>query len=109
MTSRLRIIALSSAVALGALLAPKLASAQDTTQKGVRIGLTYDAGSKPGIIVMPVDPANGDSIRAMLMRDFDFSDRLTVITLDSASAAALNPTTPGQYNFSTMAQMGAKI
>ena len=33
---------------------PRRSCAQDTTSRGVRIGLTYDPGSKPGVVVLPV-------------------------------------------------------
>ena len=36
--------------------------AQDTT-RGVRIGLTYDPGSKPGIVVLPGRGLGADSSR----------------------------------------------
>jgi len=37
------------------LLAPTLARGQDTTTTGVRLGLTYTAGTKPGVIVLPLE------------------------------------------------------
>jgi TolB protein len=49
---------------------------------GVRVGLTYQAGTKPVVLVLPVRGANGDSVRAMLQRDFDFGDRLSVLAGD---------------------------
>ena len=53
--------------------------AQDTTaQRGVRIGLTYQPGTRPGVVVLPVNGANGDSVRAILQRDLDFGDRVEV-------------------------------
>lgn len=74
---------------LGALLlvaAPLVA--QDTTTRGVRIGLTYDPGSKPGVVVLPGRGVGADSIRAMLQRDLDFGDRINVIVLDPAATSA---------------------
>jgi TolB protein len=59
--------------------------AQDTTSRGVRIGLTYDPGSKPGIAVLPVTGATGDSVRAIVQRDFDFGDRVNAIVLDASA------------------------
>jgi TolB protein len=49
-----------------------------TPPGGVRVGLTYQAGTKPVVLVLPVRGTGGDSVRAMLQRDFDFGDRLTV-------------------------------
>ena len=64
------------------------AGAQDST-RGVRIGLRYDPGTKPGVIVLPISGAEGDSIRAIIERDFDFSDRINVIAMSAADAALL--------------------
>lgn len=55
------------------------ARAQDTTQRGVRIGLTYRPGTKPGVVVLPVAGPGGDSAQAIVARDLDFGDRIEVI------------------------------
>lgn len=60
-------------------------AAQDTT-KGVRIGLAYDAGSRPGVVVLPGKGVGADSARAIVQRDLDFGDRVNVIVLDAAAA-----------------------
>lgn len=84
--------------ALGALLciAAPLA-AQDTT-KGVRIGLAYDPGSRPGVVVLPGKGVSADSARAIVQRDLDFGDRVNVIVLDAAAATdasrAVSPSWP---------------
>ena len=44
-------------VAVLMLLVAAPLAAQDTTSRGVRIGLTYDPGSKPGVVVLPVTGA----------------------------------------------------
>ena len=44
---------------------------------------------KIGIALLPVGGAYGDSIRAIVTRDMDFSDRFLVINIDSAEPAAL--------------------
>ena len=96
-----------------ALLAVVLAAplrAQDTT-KGVRIGLRYDPGTKPGIAVLPITGNYGDSIRSILERDFDYSDRLAVITLTAADGFLLTGETPAgapvPLNFPLFAKLGA--
>lgn len=93
---------------LAAALAP--VAAQDST-RGVRIGLRYDPSTKPGIVVMPISGANGDSIRAILERDFDFSDRLAVITLSNEDALSLRrASTPGAaatLNYPLAGNLGA--
>jgi len=91
--------------ALGALLvlsAPLVA--QDTT-RGVRIGLTYDPGSKPGIIVLPSRGVGADSIRTILQRDLDLGDRVNAIVLDAAALdEASRAATP---NWAVLAKLGA--
>ncbi len=87
------------------------AGAQDTTARGVRIGLRYDPGTKPGILVMPIAGVTGDSIRAILERDFDYSDRLAVITFTAADAALLSGRAPSgaplPLNYELFAKLGA--
>ncbi len=86
------------------LLSTSLA-AQDSTTRGVRIGLTYDPGSRPGVVVLPGRGAGADSIRAILQRDLDYGDRVSVIVLDaSASAEADRATAP---NWALFAKLGA--
>ncbi|MBX9928872.1 MAG: hypothetical protein K2X99_08165 [Gemmatimonadaceae bacterium] len=80
---------------------PMVAQAQDTIPTGVRIGLTYAAGTRPGVFVAGVAGANGDSVRAILQRDLDFGDRLTVI------AAATGEAPTGALNYPLYARLGA--
>jgi len=98
--------ALLAALAAAALGSAPAALAQDTTQQGVRIGLTYAPGTRPGLLVLPVSGEGGDSVRAILQRDFDFSDRLTVV----ASEGDGFPTTPvagRSGNYPVYARLGA--
>ncbi len=89
---------------LGALLVAALLAvypssrlaAQDTSavDRGVRIGLTYRPGVRPGMVVLPGRGAVLDSVRAILARDLDYSDRFELITLpggDSRRATAGAP------------------
>jgi TolB protein len=79
-------------------------TAQDTT-RGVRIGLTYDPGSKPGIVVLPAKGIGADSIRAIIQRDLDFGDRVNVIVLDAdALGEATRATSP---SWALFAKLGA--
>jgi TolB protein len=80
---------------------PSAVYSQDTATKGVRIGLTYAPGTRPGVFVTPVSGPNADSVRAMLARDLDFGDRVTVMTSDGGDA----PT--GLLNYPAYAAMGA--
>src|SRR3954465_10514562 len=81
------------------------AAAQDTTTRGVRIGLTYDPGTKPGVVVLPGRGAGADSVRAILQRDLDYGDRVNVIVLDApATAEADRASAP---NWAVLARLGA--
>lgn len=91
------------ALLASSLAAPAIAAAQDTTSRGVRIGLTYQAGVKPGVMVLPATWLNGDSIRAIVQRDLDYGDRITVIAAtDSIGAIARGP-----MNYPLFARLGA--
>ncbi len=87
------------------------ARAQDTTaQRGVRIGLTYQAGTRPGIVVLPVRGMGvaGDSIRAMLERDLDYSDAVQVIGLEGTSTRqAVDAAVRGRINYGLWRSLGA--
>ena len=92
------------------LLGGSLVRAQDAESRGVRIGLRYDPGSKPGVIILPVSGTSGDSIRVILERDFDYSDRLTPIPLtpEAGSILAAPSTSGGQaLNYPVFAKVGA--
>lgn len=94
--SRLRF----SAWALGALTA--LAAVQPAqAQDGVRIGLTYSAGTRPGVYILPMRGTHADSVRAILGRDLDYGDRVSVVMADSGAA----PT--GALNYPLYARLGA--
>lgn len=72
-----------------------VARSQDTTFRGVTINGNYDPlRDKLGIVVLPIAGAFGDSVRTILQRDLDFSDRFTIIPVDSSNAAAFR-TAPG--------------
>src|SRR4051812_31722718 len=86
-----------------ALVLPLAARAQDTTQKGVRIGLTYDPGTRPGVLVLPVAGTAGDSIGAIVRRDLDFGDRVAV--LDAGIAGA--PMAGQGLDYPLVAKLGA--
>ena len=75
--------------ALGLLLGarPEGLSAQDTTHvldQGVRVGITYTTGTRPSIVLLPAPTL--DSLRAVVQRDLDYSDRFDVIPLPDGSA-----------------------
>jgi TolB protein len=72
----------------GAALAAALpAAAQDTTQRGVRVGLQYKPGTRPAVVVLPVPGPLGDSVRAIVQRDLDYGDRVDVIGQEGTTIA----------------------
>src|SRR5205807_9498251 len=91
MTRTLALTALSPAV-----VAPVRLRAQDTSavDRGVRIGILYRPGVRPGIVVLTGRARALDSVRAIMARDIDYSDRFELITLpgsDSIRLAAPSP------------------
>jgi TolB protein len=86
-------------------------SAQDTTAApGVRLGLNYEAGTKPGVIVLPVaDDYGDDSLRVIVQRDLDFSDRMNVVALDGLTLSGLVPKPGEKINFGLAAKFGAAL
>lgn len=106
----MRALLAGATLSVVALALPAGVHGQDTTgaPQGVRIGLTYAAGVKPGIVVLPVEQVPGDSVRRILERDFDFSDRLTVISLDTGTLAGLRPQR-GRYNYQLFGRLGAAV
>ena len=77
------------------------AAAQDTSaiDRGVRIGIVYRPGVRPGLVMLPRSGGGTglDSVRAIIARDLDYSDRFEIITLpggDSIRLASSSPTTP---------------
>lgn len=86
-------------------LAVATATAQRDTLRGVRIGLTYDPGVRPGVVVLPVAGALGDSVRAIIQRDLDYSDRFVVVRLDAASSSTFRQA--NRLNYPLLAKLGA--
>lgn len=105
------------------LLAPVLVtsavSAQDTiprVEQGVRLGITYTPGMRPGMLVLGGPNREVlDSARAILRRDLDFSDRFEMIFLPGGDSLVLgvsatddNGTPSGVFvNYSLYAALGA--
>jgi TolB protein len=70
------------------LLAPAVAAAQDSLRplEGVRVGIEYRPGFRPSVVVLP--GSGLDSVRAMIGRDLDYSDRFEVIQLNPGDSGA---------------------
>lgn len=100
-----------AAVLACAIAMPAVAAAQDTSSvPGVRLGLNYAPGTKPGVIVLPVnDDYDDDSLRTIVQRDFDYSDRMNVIALDEQTVAGLVPAPGKKINFALVAKFGAAL
>jgi TolB protein len=97
--------------AVGALaIAPTVRAQDTTTVPGVRLGLNYAAGTKPGVIVLPVNDDYGDdSLRVIVQRDLDYSDRMNVIALDAGTVSGLVPPLGEKINFALVAKFGADL
>lgn len=57
--------------------------------RGVHVTLHYAAGIRPGVVVLPVPGANGDSIQAILQRDLTYGDRVNTIVIPDSMAAVI--------------------
>ena len=87
-------------------------AAQDTTRvdEGVRVGVDYRPGVRPGLIVLP--GSGLDSVRAMVRRDLDYSDRFEIITVGDApqaSAAGGGGQEAGPVNYELYKGLGAEF
>jgi TolB protein len=76
--------------------------AQDTT----RLILRYDPNTKPGVLVLRIAGTTGDSLRAILQRDFDYGDRINVIAADEGGFPDA-PTAGRNSNYPLYAKLGA--
>ena len=67
----------------------RAAVAQDTTFRGITLIGNYDpTRDKISVAVLPVSGAFGDSLRAIVQRDLDFSDRFTILPIEGGDADA---------------------
>ena len=91
-------------------LAARPARGQDTTA-GVHIGLTYQPGTKPAVLLLPVRGVGGDSVLAILSRDLDYGDRVTVIALTASGAAVEGDTAKATagVNYALAAKLRANV
>jgi Tol biopolymer transport system component len=61
----------------------------------------------PGVVVLQIDTADGDSVRTIIERDFDFGDRLQPLILDSVTMADIWQPGRSRINFGPLAQTRA--
>ena len=101
---------LSGLIAIALIGASSLLGAQDTASTpGVRLGLNYESGVKPGVIVLPVVDDDLDSLRTIVQRDLDYSDRINVIDLDRETLSGMAPAPGQKINFPLFAKFGAAV
>jgi TolB protein len=102
----MRRFASAGAAALAALILARGAAAQDTTKayEGVRVGINYTPGARPGLVVIP--GTGLDSVRAIVRRDLDYSDRFEMIQMADPGGAGADAT-PGPINYGLFKALGA--
>ena len=102
MTRYLPLVALLAAAPLAA----RPLAAQDTSrvQDAIRLGIEYRPGVRPKMVVIPGPGL--DSLRAIVWRDLDYSDRFEMIPVLEASSSA--PST-GEVNYGIYKLMGAEF
>jgi TolB protein len=109
MRSTVRCVSLA-VVGLTLGFAPAIRAQDTTAAPGVRLGLNYEAGTKPGVIVFPVrDELDDDSLRVIVQRDLDYSDRMNVIALDNETLSGLVPAPGEKINFALVGKFGAAL
>lgn len=97
-----------AALVAACLAMPARASAQQPdTARGVRIGLTYQPGTKPGVVVFPVSGPGGDSVQAMVQRDLDYGDRIEVIGGDAVEQTARTQASKNAIDFTIWKSLSA--
>lgn len=77
-------------------------AAQDPVDRGVRVGITYTAGTRPRLVVLPGPGL--DSVRAIIQRDLDYSDRFEVLVLAPGDAGSGT----GAVNYDLYRTLGAE-
>jgi TolB protein len=99
--------------AVAGLLGVNRLLAQDTTRvnEGVRIGVDYTPGVRPGLVVLP--GVGLDSVRAMVRRDLDYTDRFEMITVADVPPASTDGRGSGEaagpVNYGLYKALGAQF
>lgn len=94
-----------------AAVSPSRLLAQDSSaiDRGVRIGITYRPGVRPGMVVLPDRSAALDSVRAILTRDLDYGDRFEMITLPGGDSIRVGGARAGGGQTSTASRAAASL
>ena len=84
-------LVLAAALLLLTASAPIRLSAQDSSliDRGVRIGIVYRPGVRPGMVLLPGRRTALDSVRAIVARDLDYGDRFEMITLPGGDSLSI--------------------
>jgi TolB protein len=99
--------------AAAALLSAQPLLAQDTTrvEEGVRIGVDYNPGTRPGLVVVP--GVGVDSVRAVVRRDLDYTDRFEMVTVADLPAGSASgrgsAESAGGLNYQLYRSLGAQF
>jgi TolB protein len=88
---------------LATLGAAPLAAQDPPPQGGVRLVLKYDPGARPSLVVTP--GTGLDSVRVIVRRDLDFSDRFESVILPEASGTLSGKA--GSFNYDLYRKLGA--
>ena len=104
----MRLLTLALLAATAAIVPHGLA-AQDTTrvEGGVRVGISYNPGARPGLVVIPGPGL--DSVRAIVRRDLDFSDRFEMIAVSDPGPSAGTAAPAGPLNYGLYRALGAEF
>src|SRR5881628_2291200 len=89
-----RLVASVLLLSVGPTVRPSDAQDSSVIDRGVRIGITYRAGVRPGLVMLPGRSATLDSARAIIARDLDYSDRFELITLPSGDSIRFSGAAP---------------
>jgi len=97
------------------LAAPAFLHAQDPVDQGVRLGITYTPGMRPGMLVLGGPHRELlDSVRTIIQRDLGYSDRFEMIYLPGGDSLVLGISSPDGsdpgdvfVNYSLYAALGA--
>jgi len=98
-------------VTLALLAVATRAAAQDTStiDRGVRIGIVYHPGVRPGMVLLPEGSPALDSVQTIVARDLDYSDRFEMITLPGGDSIRVTAPPPSATPRSTEAKRTAAV
>jgi TolB protein len=90
--------------ALAAVALPLRAQDAGKASDAIRIGITYRPGTRPGLVMVPGPGL--DSVRAIIGRDLDYTDRFQLVTVGPDATASARATS-GPLNYGLYRTFGA--